>query len=389
MRGRGGGRQPPAWPEVHPTGHCSASHQEAQVADAPGQGAWSWGQVLGRKGGQTPTGSGPSLLLVWPPRLNINAALEHAGPHKPCSAVRETEAGRVGSRMRVRNRQRVMQVNPERPGASKWRAAPRPPGKTQASRGPGTASSTPLPIKPRLEPGAPVTGPQSTSGLQPACSAPEPQPRLGTEGPSSLSTAAPLAHEGTRQALLYSRPRDMARSSSSAVPPKPRSLPAGPWGSSTPGGTSRPCLAWPPELCSPPQLSSAPLRQGAPPFLHGEHRMSLQVLMTETDHCLSAYPHLPSPSLHLPPVPSTLVCAQPLGAEPVAVHGALWMPPFFQNPTPCLLGWPLSPPHHHSAQAALPQLLSWALARGLLSSGSYVLCTIPCCPGPRSPYLCW
>lgn len=167
--------------------------------------------------------------------------------------------------MRVRNRQRVMQVNPERPGASKWRAAPRPPGKTQASRGPGAASSTPLPVKPRLEPGASVTGPQSTSGPQPACSAPKPQPRLGTEGPSSLSTAAPLAHKGTRQALLYSRPKDMARSLSSAVPPKPGSLPAGPWGSSTPGGTSSPCLTWPLELCPPHSCPQAPQDRGPHP----------------------------------------------------------------------------------------------------------------------------
>lgn len=45
--------------------------------------------------------------------------------------------------MRVGNRQRVMQVNPERPGASTWRAAPRPPGKKQASRGPGAAEHPP------------------------------------------------------------------------------------------------------------------------------------------------------------------------------------------------------------------------------------------------------
>lgn len=104
--------------------------------------------------------------------------------------------------MRVRNRQRVMQVNPERPAASKWRAAPRPPGKTQASRGLGAASSTPLPIKPRLEPGASVTGPQSTSGLQPACSAPGPQPRLGTEVPHRCPLLLPLLTRG--QDKLYS-----------------------------------------------------------------------------------------------------------------------------------------------------------------------------------------
>lgn len=141
------------------------------------------------------------------------------------------------------------------------------PEKDRGQQGPGTATCAPWPGKPQPDPAAFGTGPRSTSGPRPARLHLNPDPGLGQRVPHRCPLPLPSLTKG--QALLYSHLRDAAprptegRSLSSADPPLPKSLPAGPWGPSTPEAPPAPAWHGHRSSCSRPGLSSAHSRQGS------------------------------------------------------------------------------------------------------------------------------
>lgn len=168
------------------------------------------------------------------------------------------------------------------------------PEKDRGQQGPGTATCAPWPGKPQPGPAAFGTGPRSTSGPRPARLHLNLDPGLGQRVPHRCPLPLPSLTKG--QALLQS-PRGRGPQAHRGPGHCPQLTHLCPRASQLALGARplqkhlQPLPGMATGALAPDQGCPQPTRDRGPP--HGEHRVSLQLLMTDTDRCLSACPTCP------------------------------------------------------------------------------------------------